>query len=320
MRNEARHIAQFARDVAVQDVEAELDLIVADGASDDDSVAILEAECDRLGLRLTVVSNPQRIVPTGLNECIRASTADLLVRMDCHSSYPADYVRRLVAVAEETGAWNVGGVVIPEGHTPMERAVAAAMDSPFGGIGWTRHGDGGERVEVDTVTFGAFRPEAFRHAGMFDEHFVRNQDDEFNLRLRRAGGRIVLDPAVSVRYTPRGSWRGVFRQYYEYGLWKIPVMRKHHAVLGVRSLAPIVLVGSVALLAPLAGPFVWARLALGGELLAYAGAAGASAVRAVKKRREPLSQTPRVLVTFPAFHLGYGIGMAHGLLRALRRR
>lgn len=320
MRNEARHIARFAQDVAAQDFDGEIELIVADGDSDDDSVAILRAEAARLGLPLTVVANPHRIVPTGLNACIRQSSADLLVRMDCHSRYPTDYVRRCAAAAEETGAENVGGVVIPEGTTPMERAVAAAMDSPFGGIGWTRHAEDGARVEVDTVTFGAFRPEAFSRAGMFDEAFVRNQDDEFNLRLRRAGGRIVLDPTISVSYTPRGSWRGVFRQYYEYGLWKIPVMRKHNAVLGVRSLAPIGLVGSVALLAPLAGPFVWARLALGGEVLVYAGAAGASAVRAVRKRREPLRQTPRVLAAFPAFHLGYGIGMAHGLLRALRRR
>ncbi len=240
--------------------------------------------------------------------------------MDCHSSYPPDYVRRCVVAADETGAWNVGGVVIPEGTTPMERAVACAMDSPFGGIGWTRHGDGTERVEVDTVTFGAFRPEAFRHAGMFDEDFVRNQDDEFNVRLRRAGGRIVLDPAISLRYTPRGTWRGVFRQYYEYGLWKIPVMRKHQAVLGLRSLAPIGLVGSLAVLAPLAAPFGWARLALGGELAVYAGAAGVSAVKAVSRRRESVGQTARVLAAFPAFHLGYGIGMAHGLLRALTRR
>lgn len=316
MRNEARHIARFAQDVAAQDFEGELDLIVADGESDDGSVEILRTEASRLGLALTVVPNPARIVPAGLNACIRRSTADLLVRMDCHSRYPVDYVRRCATAAEETGAWNVGGVVTPEGTTPMERAVACAMDSPFGGIGWTRHGGGSDRVEVDTVTFGAFRPEAFRRAGMFDEHFVRNQDDEFNLRLRRAGGTIVLDPSIRVSYTPRGSWHGVFRQYYEYGLWKIPVMRKHNAVLGLRSLAPVGLLGSWVVLGVLSAPFAWVRWVLVGELVLYAAGAVFFAARAISRCREPRSGILRVAGVFPAFHLGYGLGMANALVRA----
>src|SRR5206468_10513563 len=120
-----------------------------------------------------------------------------------------------------------------------------AMDSPFGGIGWTRNVSAGGPVEVDTVTFGAFRPEAFRRAGLFDESLHRNQDDEFNLRLRRSGGRIVLDPSITLVYTPRGSISKAFRQYFEYGRWKIPVMRKHRRILGARSLAPVVLVVSL---------------------------------------------------------------------------
>ncbi len=316
MRNEARHVARFVEDVAAQDFEGHLELLVADGASTDGCVGILRAEAERLGVPLTVVPNPRRIAPTGLNACLRRADADLLVRMDCHSRYPADYVRRCAAASEETGAWNVGGVVIPDGDRPMERAVASAMDSPFGGIGWTRHAEGGERTEVDTVTFGAFRPEAFENAGLFDEAFVRNQDDEFNLRLRRAGGRIVLDPAIRVRYTPRGSWRGVFRQYYEYGLWKIPVMRKHNAVLGLRSLAPIGLVASLVVLAVLSIPFAWARWALVAEALVYSGGATVFAVRSSRRRKEPLRRVPRVASVFPAFHFGYGIGMALGLIRA----
>lgn len=318
MRNEARHIGRFVNDVADQDFDGHLTLIVADGESDDDSVAILHAEAERRGVELRVLPNPSRIAPSGLNVAIGAvNGAELIVRMDCHSRYPVDYVRRCVVAADETGAWNVGGVVVPAGETRVERAVACAMDSPFGGIGWTRHGSGTERVEVDTVTFGAFRPEAFARAGMFDETFVRNQDDEFNMRLRRAGGRIVLDPAIRVHYTPRGSWRGVFRQYHEYGLWKIPVMRRHRAVLGLRSMAPIGLVGSVAALAPLAFVSRWARYGLAAELAVYTAGAGVAAVGAVRQRGESLSLVARVATVFPAFHLGYGTGMARGLWRAL---
>ena len=119
------------------------------------------------------------------------------------------------------------------------------MSSPFGGIGWTRHSDD-ERAEVDTVPFGAFRPDAFRRAGLFDESLVRNQDDEFNLRLRLAGGRIVRRPVDHARiHTAWERSAELFRQYYEYGRWKAPVMLKHRRIVSVRSLAPVALLALV---------------------------------------------------------------------------
>lgn len=321
MRNEVRHIGQFVRDIAEQDFQGSIELVVADGESDDGSVEVLRDEAGRHGVAVRVLANPRRIAPTGLNIALAAvDGAELIVRMDCHSRYEPDYVRRCAQTADATGAWNVGGVVVPTGNTRMERAVACAMDSPFGGIGWTRHAGSEEPVEVDTVTFGAFRPAAFTAAGHFDEYFVRNQDDEFNLRLRKAGGRIVLDPKIRVLYTPRGSWWGVVRQYYEYGLWKIPVMRRHNAVLGVRSLAPIGLLGSLALLGGFAFVSRWALVGLVAEVAVYAAGATTAAVSAVRRRGEPVSLVPRVAATFPAFHLGYGVGMARGIVRAMVTR
>ena len=130
---------------------------------------------------------------------------------------------------------------MPTGISTIERAVACAMDSPFGGIGWTRL-SGDDPVETDTVTFGAFRREVFERVGLFDETLVRNQDDEFNMRLRAAGGTIVLDPAITVAYRPRGSLGGVWRQYFEYGLWRVPVMIKHRRIATLRGVVPLVFV------------------------------------------------------------------------------
>jgi len=201
----------------------------------------------------------------------------------------------------------------------MERAVACAMDSPFGGIGWTRMGESDEPVEVDTVTFGAFRPEAFSEAGLFDENMVRNQDDEFNLRLREAGGRIVLDPSLTVYYRPRGSLAGVWRQYHDYGFWKVAVMLKHRQVLTVRSLVPIAFVMSVAALAGAGVASGLARRLLVGELALYVCAAIFFASRSASKNDEPVSQVPSVAATYPAFHVSYGVGMAKGWLVATWR-
>jgi succinoglycan biosynthesis protein ExoA len=318
MLNEADHVEGLVATLEAQDWQGELEVLVADGGSTDGSVEILTAAAESAGLRLEVLPNPARWVSHGLNACIRAASGDLLVRLDCHSRYPSDYLRRLAAAAEETGAWNVGGLVVPEGRTETERAVACAMDSPFGGIGWTRHGSTDGRIEVDTVTYGAFRPEAFERAGGFDESLVRNQDDELNARLRSAGGRIVLDPQIRTYYVPRGSLRGVFKQYYEYGFWKVPVMRKHRRVLSVRSLAPIGFVGSLAVLAAAAPRSAGARRLLAAEVSLYLVGAVAAAAASAKGRGEPLTLIPRIAGVFPAFHVGYGLGMIAGWARPLR--
>jgi succinoglycan biosynthesis protein ExoA len=317
MRNEAEHMPALVADLAEQDYDGELEVLVADGDSDDGSRDVLQRAAAKAGLDAVVLHNPRRVVSAGLNACIRRASGDLIVRLDCHTRYPPDYLRRCAGLAEDTGAWNVGGQVVPEGVTTMERAVACAMASPFGGIGWSRHAAGDRRVTVDTVTFGAFRPRAFTEAGLFDEELVRNQDDEFNLRLRLKGGEIVLDPTIEVRYRPRGSLAAVWRQYFEYGLWKVPVMRKHRRALSGRSLAPLALAASLTVLGIAAPRSPAARVALVAEGGAYTTAALGFALLAVRHRDEPLALTPRVAAVFPVFHMGYGTGMARGWLRAL---
>jgi succinoglycan biosynthesis protein ExoA len=318
IRNEGSNVEHFVSDLAAQDFPGDVEVLVADGNSDDGSAERLRDAAWAAGLNLRVLDNPAGWVSHGLNACIREAHGDLIVRLDCHSRYSADYLRRCAELSERTGAWNVGGRLVPTGTTPTERAVACAMDSPFGGIGWTRASGGGP-VETDTVTFGAFRPEAFKHAGLFDETLVRNQDDEFNLRLRRAGGQIVLDPDITVMYRPRGSIGRVWRQYYEYGLWKVPVMLKHRRVLTVRSLAPLVFVVGTGALGVSIARYPLARRLLVVQWSLYGAAGLGFAVRSVRDRGESWGLLPRVLAAFPAFHLGHGSGQAVGWLRALGR-
>jgi succinoglycan biosynthesis protein ExoA len=309
MLNEADHVEHLIADVAEQDFQGAVEVIVADGGSTDGSVERLVATAERSGVNLAVVSNPSGWVSQGLNACIERATGDLVVRLDCHSRYPADYLRLCALVADETGAMAVGGIVQPRGRTLTERAVACAMDSPFGGIGWMRDTYRPMRRDSDILTYGAFRPEAFHRVGLFDESLRRNQDDEFTTRIRQAGGRVVLDSAIRVFYTPRGSYRGVFRQYLEYGLWKLAVMRKHRRVLSARSVAPPAFVASLALLGPAALFTSTARWLLAAEVAAYLAGAVAFGAASIRRRRESWLLLPRVAAVFPAFHLGYGIGM-----------
>ena len=321
MLNEADHVEQFVEAVAAQDFTGEVELLVADGGSTDSSVELLRAAAERNGVQLTLLENLAGWVSQALNACVRRASGDLIVRLDCHSRYPSDYLRRCAEVAEaEPDAAAVGGIVVPEGRTPMERAVACAMDGPFGGIGWMRHTDRPVRRDSDVITYGAFRPETFLEVGYFDESLRRNQDDEFTNRIRLNGGRVVLDSAIKVIYTPRGSFRGVARQYYEYGRWKVAVMRKHRRVVSSRSLAPPIFVGSLEVLSAAAALSPVARLLLAVEVAAYGLAAGAFGARSVRRRNEPWRMLPLVVGVFPTFHVAYGVGLIDGLIRAPRSR
>jgi hypothetical protein len=278
----------------------------------------LAEAAERARLDLTLIDNPQGTVAPALNATIERARGDLIVRLDCKSRYPGDYLRRCARAAEETGVWVIGGIVVPVGESPTERAVACAMDSMFGGIHWTRHRGSQRRVDVDTVYCGAFRPAVFDRIGLFAPY--HSHDEEFNLRLRRAGGRVVLDPTIRAYYTPRASLRETFRQYHDYGEGKPTVMLRHAQVVSARSLAPLAFVGSLALLGSVAPRSRSARRILELELAAYLGSSVTFAAAAIARRREPWRLLPRVVAVFPTFHLAYGAGMAHGFARMAARR
>jgi glycosyltransferase involved in cell wall biosynthesis len=311
MRNEEERIEGLVASVAAQDYQGSLRLLIADGASTDRSVEQARSAAARLGVDLEIVENAAQRTASGLNRCLERANAELIVRMDCRARFAEDYVTWCVRTSEETGAENVGGPTLVEGRTLVERAVACAMTSPFGGIGWSRE-TGVERHEHDTVYCGAFLASVFEHIGGFDETLGSNEDDELNLRLRKAGGRVILDRRIRLWYTPRGRLRDVLGQYYRYGLWKPAVMVKHRSVLGLRSLVPAAFVATLSALAVASFFSARALVALGAILAVYGTAALAFAVRALRGRGEPVRLLPVVVGAFVAFHLGYGAGLIAG--------
>src|SRR4051812_46523374 len=320
MYNERDHIDALVSDIAGQDWDGELQILVADGRSTDGSVDLLRAAAEREGLDVTVIDNPKRQQSAGLNLCIAQTNGDLIVRLDCHTRYPHDLLTLLARAAEETGAWNVGGTFAPRGRTVTERAVACAYDSPFGGTGWTRDQLRQERVEADLVYYGAFRPIVFERVGGFDEGLPVAEVEDLCRRIRDAGGSIVFDPAIKLFYTPRGSINKVFVQYYRYGLWKVAAMAKHKRVLSGRSMVPFVFVASLATLGAASSRSPLARKLLAAEVAMYATAATAFPAEAVRRRDEPAALVPRVAATFASFHVAHGVGQVHGWLRLARKR
>jgi glycosyltransferase involved in cell wall biosynthesis len=310
-RNERRHIERFLAGLwRQQPVPGGFEVIVADGGSNDGTRDVLAVAAAREP-RLQVIDNPAGTVSPGLNAAIRAARGEVVARMDVHTTYADDYLATCVATLDRTGAANVGGPArtLAEGH--VARAIAAAYASPFA-VGGARFHDPGHTGDVDTVPYGCWRRETLLEAGGFDEQLVRNQDDELNLRLRRRGGRIWQSPEIRSWYHPRGSLPALFRQYQQYGFWKVYVIRKHRMPASWRHVVPGLAVAAgllLAMVAPWAEP---AALLLAGAVGAWLAlallAAAAAAARAGDLRLIPL-----LPVVFAIYHVAYGTGFLRGL-------
>jgi succinoglycan biosynthesis protein ExoA len=307
-RNEVRHLSSFLSCLAAQNYRGKLEVLIADGMSTDGTRAIL-AEWALRDRGIRIIDNPRRIVSTGLNLAIRAAHGDILIRMDAHTAYAHDYVSQCYAVLEETGADNAGGAARTEADGFMQRAIAAAYGSRFS-TGGARFHDESYEGYVDTVPYGCWRRGTLERIGLFDEALERNQDDELNLRLTRMGGKIWQSRRIVSWYRPRSTLGGLFRQYWQYGFWKVAVIRKHKQPASWRHLAPGAFVVFVVLLAcfePL-----YATAVLGAYLTVLLGAS------VVTARRHGRSLFPVLPLVFATYHFAYGTGFLWGVF--VRRR
>ncbi|WP_089721451.1 glycosyltransferase family 2 protein [Candidatus Entotheonella palauensis] len=308
--NERHHIEACIQSIFAQTIPAnELEVIVADGQSDDGTLGIL-AQLVRMHPQLHVIENPQRIVSAGLNTAIRMARGPTILRMDAHTTYAPDYVEQCLQVLQETGVENVGGPLRTRGVRYVERVIAAAFQAPFV-VGGARRCDPSYEGLIDTVTYGCWPREVLDRFGGFDEELVRNQDDEYNLRLTRGGGRIWQSPRIVSWYTPRGSLRALWRQQLQFGYWKVRVIQKHKIPASIRHLVP----GSFALTllflsltACIWPPAVWPLLGLSG-LYGIANIV-ASTLTAARKGWSLLPLFPLVTA---CFHFAYGLGFLRGL-------
>lgn len=321
-RNEIRFIRDFLGSVVRQDVEGlNLEIMIADGMSDDGTCQILDQYARQFpGLR--VIHNPGKTAATGLNAAIRESKGEIIIRMDAHSEYAHDYIRNCVQVLIESGADNVGGPALTRADGYMAHAIALAFHTAFA-IGGARFHDVQYEGYVDTVPYGCWRKSIFDRIGLFDEHLDRNQDDELNFRIISAGGRIWQSPRIVSWYRSRASLCALFRQYFQYGFWKVAVIHKHHRPASWRHLVPgTSLAGGTALMAGFIGArfagasglnhallFIIASLA-GLYCAASIGAALATAAR------NDWRYLPILPAVFATYHVSYGLGFLWGLLQS----
>jgi GT2 family glycosyltransferase len=194
--------------------------------------------------------------------------------------------------------------------------IAAAMSSRFG-VGNSRfRTEQGKTAFVDTIPFPAYRRTLMDRTGPYDEEMVRNQDDEYNYRLRKLGARLLLAADIRSRYYSRASFRRLWRQYFQYGYWKVRVLQKHPREVQRRQFVPVLFVSTLLLLG-IAAPFLatagWALAAL---VAVYLVANLAASLRASGGKFRRIGPT---CLAFATLHFGYGLGFLAGLARFWNR-
>ncbi len=250
---------------------AEMEVVIADGQSTDGTRTEIEAfQQSTPDLQVRVVENPARVIPAALNQALKAVRGAYIVRVDAHSVPQPDYVARSVAALEAGRADNVGGVwqIAPGGPGWVAQAIALAAAHPLG-VGDASYRYTEQAQYVDTVPFGAFRRSLIEEIGPFDETLLTNEDYEFNVRIRQAGGTIWLDPAIRSKYYARASLGALARQYWRYGFWKARMLRRYPATLRWRQALPPLFVFSLLGLAVVGLWLPWVGWLLALELAVY---------------------------------------------------
>ncbi len=314
IRNEAGYIREGIAALLEQDYPADrFEIIVADGMSDDGTRAILE-ELTKSCSKLVVIDNPDRIVSTGLNAAIERAQGEIILRLDGHAEIAKDFILQNVLLLDEhPEAWIVGGPIVHVGRNSFAKAVAVAMSSRFG-VGNASHRFADFEGYAEGCAFPAIRKWVFDRVGNFDERLVRNQDDEFNYRVTTAGGKVFISPRVRYAYFVRDTPRKLFRQYFQYSFWRIPVIRKHKRPTTLRQIVPTLffalMLGLLILGLALRQPLIAFALPC-----AYLLALVAIALPYV--RSEGLSVAWRVPIAMFTLQVAYAWGMVYGLFAAL---
>lgn len=319
--NEKKYIAECIHSIVAQDYpKDDMEVLFVDGMSDDGTRDIVR-DFTKEYPYISLVDNPQRIVPVAMNIGIKASRGQIIIRLDAHAKYPADYFSTLTAALERLHADNVGVVCHTDvlNKSPKTLAIKEVLGNKFG-VGNSSFRTGIKDVqEVDTVPFGCWRREVFDRYGLYDTRLVRNQDIELNKRIKRGGGHIFIIPDTCCTYMARETYKALARNNYGNGKWNILTVYYTGQLgsLSVRHFIPLAFVLSLllpslaALLFPVIGLVALVSLACYLSLLC-----GISIQLGVTKRLNVFY----LLGTFVTLHLSYGWGSLAGILDVCRKR
>lgn len=316
-RSEAKFIGTCLDSILANDYPKDrLEVLVVDGMSQDGTRETVEDYANRDPC-IRLLDNPKRITPAALNTGIAQAKGQILMRMDAHARYNQDYISKSVSALDQYQADNVGGIMItlPQRDSLVGRAIAACLSHRFGvGNSYFRiHTD--KPMQVDTVFGGCYKREIFERIGLFNERLACSQDIEFNRRVLKAGGKILLVPEIVSYYYARSDLRSFAKHNFRNGVWAIlPFAYSDVMPVSLRHLVPLGFVAALlgtSLLGLLWRPAHWLLLAI---LLAYGLSNLAASAQVAWRERDPRYLLAMPL-TFGMLHFGYGLGSCWGVAK-----
>lgn len=243
-RNEEKLIGKCIESIINQDYpNNKIEILIIDGMSDDYTEKIVKKYSKEYPF-IKLLKNKKRIIPSALNIGIKNASGEIIVRMDSHNVYKNNYISKSVEYLLRYKVDNIGGIciILPKNNTKIAKAISLCL-SCFFGIGNATYRIGCEKPKfVDTVPFGCYKKRIFNEIGMFDEKLLWSEDDEFNARIIKKGGRILLVPEIISYYYARDTLRGLAVQYFHYGYSKVKAIQKIRKIYTIRSIIPAIFV------------------------------------------------------------------------------
>ncbi len=317
-RNEEKHIRRCLESILANDYPKErMEILVLDGMSEDHTGAIVADYAQRYP-QLRLVNNPTRTIPTAMNRGIRQAQGEVVMKVDAHSTYPKDYVSNSIHFLEQYGADIVGGIlkIVPGRETTVAQAIALALSHAFGsGNAYVKIGCKEPRW-ADSVSWGSFKKGVFERVGLWNEELAGSSDMDFNVRLTKAGGRILLVPSIVTDYCADSDLKSLWRHNFADGVWVTYVLKFGSKAWAWRHWIPMFFVASLAgsavlsaflpkswwLFCGIAGAYILANLAASAQIVL---------------RERKLDFLPVLPVVFATRHVSHGLGALYGLVLAL---
>ena len=311
-RNEEKYIFKCVTSILEQSYSENVEILIIDGMSDDNTVSIITG-LSSIHQNVKLIENVEQTTPQAMNIGLRAVSYDLIIRIDAHAIALPNFIQKNVdTIFESEEIMCAGGKIINVYENKTSRAIGVAMSSVFG-VGNATFRVGGEKKFVDTLAFGIYRKEVFEKIGIFDNDLIRNEDDELNFRLTKNGFKILYNPEIQSEYYVRGSIKKLYKQYYQYGYWKVYVNKKHKTITTLRQMVPLFFVLGLFLsvLLSVLVPVFWYVFGLGVSM--YVMMALIFAFKANMK----LAGVLKVAMIFPVLHFSYGLGYLLGIIHFL---
>jgi succinoglycan biosynthesis protein ExoA len=311
VRNEEAFIGTTLKQLFNQRYDpARFEVIVADGRSTDATREVVAVWCKHHS-NLLLIDNPKVWSSAGRNAAIRIAQGEIILLVDGHCEIKdRNYLDEVAAAFARSGA-NCLGRPQPldvTGASRLQRAIAAARSSRLGHHPASHiYSDGEGFVPPQSVAI-AYRRSVFETVGLFDESFDACEDVEFNHRVDHAGLRCFFTSRVQLRYIPRSSLKGLFRQMVRYGRGRLRLLRKHPDTFSAAGFMPAAFLAGVLL-----GPLVSLMLPPLGLLYAamlglYAAALVLTSLQ-LALRQKQLALLPLLPLVFLAIHFGAGTGL-----------